>query len=421
MMEYNFSKYNIVSIMKGIPYIVNTLSGALIKLDMPTYLVLKEENIESLTDEQREILIKQGMLIDSEIDELKLLRAAYKAYNRGRKSVTIIVCPTMECNFACPYCFEEHHKGHMNEIVESGVITYVEKILKNGYEILNFEWFGGEPLLYPDIIERISLRILDLCEKYSVKCKFAITTNGYCINEKVLSSFKKIHMGEVRITLDGGRETHDKRRILVNGKGTFDVIVHNIKKLAELGIQVKIRVNIDKQNPDAFVRVKNVLSGIDNLRIYPAKVSIEPTQDDAQKERCYVVGETSEFHQVMYHKYGFKPIYEKLFQQGVCSCMAEHDDSCVIDHNGNIYKCVNDVGRSEWAISNILDTTEKKNPKVVSKYIGRDPFSEKPCTECKMLPLCYGGCINMLMRQKEHDCVRTKYLWEDIIEEKLGL
>lgn len=49
MMEYNFSKYNIVSIMKGIPYIVNTLSGALIKLDMPTYLVLKEENIKMLT------------------------------------------------------------------------------------------------------------------------------------------------------------------------------------------------------------------------------------------------------------------------------------------------------------------------------------------------------------------------------------
>ena len=68
MMEYNFSKYNIVSIMKGIPYIVNTLSGALIKLDMPTYLVLKEENIKMLTEQQREILIKQGMIIDSEID-----------------------------------------------------------------------------------------------------------------------------------------------------------------------------------------------------------------------------------------------------------------------------------------------------------------------------------------------------------------
>ena len=44
-MEYNFSRYNIVSEKKGIPYIVNTLSGALIKLDVPTYSILKEKNI----------------------------------------------------------------------------------------------------------------------------------------------------------------------------------------------------------------------------------------------------------------------------------------------------------------------------------------------------------------------------------------
>ncbi len=420
-MEYNFSRYNIVSEKKGIPYIVNTLSGALIKLDVPTYSILKEKNIKALTDTQKEILIKQGMLIDSEIDELKLLRAAYKAYNRGRKSVTVIVCPTMECNFACPYCFEEHPQGHMNKKIENGVVAYVEKLLKDGYELLNFEWFGGEPLLYPDIIERVSLKIMDLCKNYSVKCEFAITTNGYCINDKVLSIFKNIHMGEVRITLDGGKELHDKRRTLVNGSGTFDVIARNIRRISELGIKVKVRVNIDKQNPDAFAHVKDALTGIENLRIYPAKVSIEPTQDDTQKARCYAMGETNEFHQAMYHKYGFKPIYEKLFQQGVCSCMAEHDASCVIDHNGNVYKCVNDVGRSEWAISNILDTTGKKNPKVVSIYLGRDPFSETPCTECQMLPLCYGGCVNVLMRQKKHDCVRTRYIWEDIVEEKLGL
>ena len=52
-MEYNFSKYNIVSEKKGIPYIVNTLSGALIKLDMPTYLILKEKNINALTEKQK--------------------------------------------------------------------------------------------------------------------------------------------------------------------------------------------------------------------------------------------------------------------------------------------------------------------------------------------------------------------------------
>ena len=420
-MGYNFSKYNIVSIMKGIPYIVNTLSGALIKLDMPTYLVLKEENIKMLTEQQREILIKQGMIIDSEIDEKSILRAGYKAYCRGHKSITVIVCPTMECNFACPYCFEERQKGRMDENVKKGVLDYVEALLKTHYEKLNFEWFGGEPLLYPDIIEEVSKKIMRLCEKYCTKCEFTITTNGYCVTEKVISIFEKIHLGEVRITLDGEKEIHDKRRVLCNGDGTFDVIVSNIKKISEKGIRVKIRVNIDKENVDAYLKVKNVFKDIKNIVIYPARVTEEPTQDDTQRLKCYSAREMNDFYQDVWCKNDFKFSYESLFKKGVCSCMAEHDSSCVIDHRGYVYKCVNDVGHSEWALYNVLDGIEKKNPKVVSKYLGRDPFSEEKCNTCKMLPLCYGGCVNEFMRQKTHDCSSVKYIFESILEEKLCL
>ena len=86
----------------------------------------------------------------------------------------------------------------------------------------------------------------------------------------------------MRITLDGEKEIHDKRRVLCNGDGTFDVIVSNIKKFSEKGIRVKIRVNIDKENVDAYLKVKNVFKDIKNIVIYPARVTEEPTQDDTQ-------------------------------------------------------------------------------------------------------------------------------------------
>ena len=100
--------------------------------------------------------------------------------------------------------------------------------------------------------------------------------------------------------------------------------------------------------------------------------------------------------------------------------MAEHDESCVIDHNGYVYKCVNDVGHPEWAICNVLDSGEKRSAVAVSKYLGRDPLTETPCNDCKLLPICYGGCVYELMRHKTHDCARVKYLFEDIVAEKLG-
>lgn len=419
-MTYVFSKYNIVEKTNGTAYIVNTLSGALIRLDEETYKALKAQNQDMLSEQQQTILKNCGMLIDENVDEKRVMRAGYKAYCHGRKSVTVIACPTLDCNFACPYCFEERQKGFMSAEVEEALLRYVEKLLTHGYEQLNFEWFGGEPLLYPNIIDRVSHKVIDLCEKHNTTHTFSITTNGYCVDDRVLSILSEIHLKEVRITLDGNRELHDTRRVLQNGKGTFDVIVSNIKKISECGIHVKVRVNIDKQNPDAFPQVRKELDGIKNLVAYPATVVEESTQDETQKAKCYAMSEYEEFHQTMYRTYGFKPSYEGLFQKGVCSCMAEHDESCVIDHNGYVYKCVNDVGHPEWAVCNVLDQSEKRNAAAVSKYLGRDPLTETPCNDCKLLPLCYGGCVYELMHRKVHDCVRVKYLFEDIIAEKLG-
>ncbi len=420
-MSYVFSKYNIISEKKNIYYITNTLSGSLIRLDKPMYEILKAQNIDALTEKQQILLYNSGILIDSDVDERALIRAAYKAYCRGRKSVTIIICPTLECNFACPYCFEERQYGKMDSNVENKILCYIEKTINLGFETLKVEWFGGEPLLYPEIIERMSCKIIELCKKKSIEYEFAITTNGYCINEKVLSIFSKIHLTEARITLDGTKVKHDQRRFLKNGNGTFDIIISNIRKLSEQGIKVKIRVNIDKQNMEAYSDVKMELFGMKNVWIYPAIVVEEPTQDEIQKNKCYSIDEYDMFHQMMYRKYCFKPTYEGLFKKGVCSCMAEHDNSCVIDHKGYIYKCVNDVGHPEWAIGNVLSETNFRVPRVVSKYLGRDPVSENPCNSCKFLPLCFGGCVYELKRRKVHDCGRVKYLFEDIVADKLGI
>ena len=419
-MSYVFSEYNIVGENNGVAYIVNTLSGALIRLDKETYEALKLQNMDILSEQQQTTLKNCGMLIDENIDEKRVMRAAYSAYCHGRKSLNVIACPTLDCNFACPYCFEERQKGFMSAEVENALLLYVEKLLIHGYEQLNFEWFGGEPLLYPNLVDRVSHKIIKLCEKYRAEHTFSITTNGYCVDEAVLSVLSEIRFKEVRITLDGNRESHDTRRVLRNGQGTFDVIVSNIKKISERGIQVKVRVNIDKQNPEAFFQVKKELDGIENLFIYPATVVEEPTQGESQKAKCYAMSEYEDFHQTMYHTYGFKPSYEGIFQKGVCSCMAEHDESCVIDHNGYVYKCVNDVGHPEWAICNVLDSGEKRSAVAVSKYLGRDPLTETPCNDCKLLPICYGGCVYELMRHKTHDCARVKYLFEDIVAEKLG-
>lgn len=421
-MKYAFSDYNIVSEKNGVAYVANTLSGALIRLDEPSYQAVQSQNLAQLSEKDRDFLADNGVLVEDTMDEKRMLRAAYTAFSRGRTSVTVIVCPTLECNFACPYCFESRQTGVMSGETQAHVLDYVKDILSRGYKELELSWFGGEPLLYPDIIAEMSPKIKALCEEKQVQCRFVITTNGYCINEKVMDMFRALSFKEVRITLDGGREVHDTRRMLRSGRGTFDVIVANVKKLSAQGIPVKVRVNMDKQNPNALEDVKKELGGLENVYIYPATVSEEPTQDDCQREKCFTGDdEVGAFHQALYEKYDFKPTFESLFNKGVSCCMAEHDDSCVIDHKGYVYKCVNDVGHPAWAVCNVNGDYTAKNPRVVAKYLGRDPFNEEPCRECKFLPLCYGGCVNAYARCGVHTCAQVKYLFDSIVATTLGV
>ena len=61
-------------------------------------------------------------IIDDDVNELEILRIRNREAVRNQ-SYQLIINPTLECNFRCWYCYENHKKGHMNE-------TTVENIKK---------------------------------------------------------------------------------------------------------------------------------------------------------------------------------------------------------------------------------------------------------------------------------------------------
>lgn len=61
------------------------------------------------------------------------------------------------------------------------------------------------------------------------------------------------------VTLDGGKATHDRRRVLANGEPTFDIILKNIQNCLEHNIPIRIRMNIDRENLNESIELKNLL------------------------------------------------------------------------------------------------------------------------------------------------------------------
>lgn len=66
-------------------------------------------------------------------------------------------------------------------------------------------------------------------------------------------------------------------------------------------------------------------------------------------------------------------------------------NSWIVDPNGLLYKCWVDVGQKDRAVGDLYKGVT--NLSLFCKYIiGTDKFSDERCLECKLLPICNGGC-----------------------------
>lgn len=242
-----------------------------------------------------------------------------------------------------------------------------------------------------------------------------MTTNGYLLTEEMVYELERLGFKYIQITIDGPKEIHDNRRMLVSGKGTFDKIIGNIKLFRGSKVEVSVRINVDKENASMYSEVSSLIKSLNmnNVRCYPALVEFTPNQESCRECKCMTAAEFSKFASTEAKEY----YYEKGgFNCGNISvnCGAEHIYSFVIDDYGDVYKCWNSVGYEREKLFN-LKNRNNLNPIILSKYLGRDPFSEEECSQCAYLPICGGGCAYNFLFKGIHTCVPEKFLYEDII------
>ena len=76
------------------------------------------------------------------------------------------------------------------------------------------------------------------------------TTNGSLINEDNVVKINEIGLSQFQITLDGGKELHNKTRFSNNIKNSYDKIVSNIHLLCDKveNINIELRINYTPEN-----------------------------------------------------------------------------------------------------------------------------------------------------------------------------
>lgn len=406
------SRYNVVvPFSNGDVLIYNGLSGALAKLTSKEYQRYLELSFGEADTELVENLKRGMFIVPEDFNEQEYVMQRFKKIREDTSLLGLVIAPTMKCNLGCIYCYQNREKfddyNTMSETVQTKLVNFVETIVKiNKVKTLEVLWYGGEPLLGLSVIKNLTGRFLMMEEKLGINYHGSMVTNATLITPKIAEELYNLKIRTFQITLDGDRESHNKKRVYKNGSGTFDKIIEAIKILSSYkGVNVVIRVNVDTEVVKNFEKLLDTLEdeGLKRkIRIYFSK--LEKYEHSSPTWRCYIEN-TNDYSKLEMQ------LYERLIERGFtlnmypfprylpCGAVRKYGNIC-IDPEGYLYKCWHEIGIVEKSVGHVGSGFNEN----LNKWANYTPFDFEDCMSCKLLPVCMGGCPLRAMESKK-ECI----------------
>lgn len=206
-------------------------------------------------------LEEMGFIVADEVDERQEIEEWYRQIRSHSSTCKIMVLTTYDCNFACTYCVEEGVKrpvaldGDLPERIAAWIIRRLEKLRS---QRLSLNFYGGEPLLNLDGLERVAAPLLAYTQQRGIDFDGSVTTNGARLTRRNADRLRRVGVTRAKVTLDGDREAHDARRPFRGGQGSFDIIVSNLEAVGDR-LTLYLGGNVDGQNRDAIPRLLDFL------------------------------------------------------------------------------------------------------------------------------------------------------------------
>lgn len=356
---------------------------------------------------------------DKDFDEVLYLNKIIESTDNDKSEFHLHVNPTLNCNFRCWYCYEEHKvDSKISEEVLSGILSLAKKEITNNrkLEIFTLSFFGGEPLMYyRQAAGKLISIIQNLCKNAGIKFRCHFTTNGYLLSDYIIYSLKNTNV-TFQITLDGGRECHNMVRFSMNGNGSYDKILNNIKRLAMDDHEVLVRINYTSENIHSITDIikdlkifnndirKNIR--VDFQRVWQDRPNI--TEDEILSLISCYVKELNEL--------GFLCSYSSNVGPGhvANSCYGDKRNHLLVNYDGNIFFCTaRDFLPDNSAGKLSVDGNIIWKNNVIEEYFS-NKFTKEICHTCKIAPLCGGGCRQRAKESKDINNCIYGYSQDDI-------
>ena len=416
-------------------FLMNTLSDAQLLVSADVALLLDRiKNGQRIFDaEERETvetLVENGFIVDNQEDEQKALKKYFTAMREDTDQLRVTVLTTLQCNFACDYCFQGDH-GDYNKFAAKmtmeqaeGVARWIETRLDEVRpQKFVMAFFGGEPLLNLPVMYYLAEKCYAMCEERRIPQFVNVITNGLLLTRDVVERLEPYGLNGVKITLDGDQETHDRMRPLRGRQGTFDRIIENVRNVADL-VPITIGGNFDESSVDSYphlldflkeqefadkiakINFKPIIKGattpkgiipltvvsgdgkpLNGTCMTSAGAGKLPDVGGSMCDSCHFVDEKMAYLRDETRRRGF-PTPDGVHMG---PCEIHRRNAHTIGPDGSIYACPGFTGEPTASIGHVDGRLESWRQAAAERFEHLSPHKEE-CGDCSFVPVCGGGC-----------------------------
>ena len=311
------------------------------------------------------------------------------------------------CNLRCKYCFADEgeyngHKGKMSLETAKKAIDYVVK--RSGpRKNIEIDLFGGEPTMMMDTIKEIIAYARENEAKWNKRIRFTMTTNATLLTDEMMDYMDK-ELENIILSIDGRKEVNDKVRIRFDGKGSYDQILPNIKKMVAKRDKTKahtVRGTFTRENLDFYEDVKMMVDeGFREISIEPVVLEdghpLALRKEDLPKifesyDKLYdelvqkkAEGKEYNFYHFKVDLNGGPCVYKRI---SGCGAGFEY---VAITPQGEVYPCHQFVGKEEYKLGSIYD--DSYNADLGMSFKKAHIYNKPKCRNCWARFYCSGGC-----------------------------
>lgn len=305
---------------------------------------------------------------------------------------------TNECNMGCRYCYVD---GVNPQVMDpSTACKAVDLAVSDCGKSVGIIFFGGEPLLYKDLIYSTIEYANAKRKQAGIHMHFKVTTNGTLLDEDFMEYSARENLF-IALSHDGVREAHDLHRVDKGGAGTFDRLSDKIDLLLKYRPYAPVMMTV---NPDTVMYYADSVKYLYARGFKYIICSLNYAADWSEE----ALGQLKEQYRILadfYYELTIKEdkFYLSPFEVKISSHINRHNychERCELGKkqisvapDGKLYPCVQFVGDPEYQIGDVFTGIDERRR--LDLFLKNEAEKES-CVDCAVRDRCnhYCGCLN---------------------------